>query len=159
MSDMPFDEIVSGRVTARDKKLLKDSGYNVRDAVSFFLNARNSPKKKLLVDKHFVQEKIDKLNDEIDNLKLDLIAEEMNLEKINNQLGIVELNGTEYSLEVSHAVNNIIQRYSDYSLDLDTYFSTNHLFVENQAAIAKIEVDELMNLVRSEVCKHSEFTS
>ena len=152
---IPFDEVISGRVTARDKKLLKDSGYNVRDAVSFFLNARGSPKKKLLVDKHFIQEEICRLNKIIDDLKMDLIAEEMKLEEINNQLGIVELNGIEYSLEVSNAVNNIIQRYSDYSFDLDMYFQTNHLFVENQSALVDVTVEDLEALVKEKVSKQS----
>ena len=145
---VPYEEVFSGRVTSRDKKLMKDSGYTVRDAVSFFLSVRSSPEKALLVDKHFIQE-----NDEIDSLKMDVIAEEMKLEEINKKLGIIELNGKEYSLEVSQAVDRIIQRYSRTSYDLDSYFQSKHTFVENQAAVVDMEVDELMDLVRKKVCK------
>ena len=150
---VPYEEVFSGRVTSRDKKLMKDSGYTVRDAVSFFLSVRSSPEKALLVDKHFIQENISNLNDEIDSLKMDVIAEEMKLEEINKKLGIIELNGKEYSLEVSQAVDRIIQRYSRTSYDLDSYFQSKHTFVENQAAVVDMEVDELMDLVRKKVCK------
>lgn len=156
---IPFDQVVSGRVTARDKKLMKDSGYTVRDAVSLFLKIRSNPKQSLLVDKHFVQERISQLKEEIESLNMDLIAEEMKLEEINNQLGFVELNGKEYSLEVHTAVDNIIQRYSKSSYSLEDYFRTKRLFVENQAAIVEMDVHELEELVRQKLSKQSEFTS
>lgn len=150
---VPYDEVLSGRVTARDKQLMKESGYRLRDAVGFFLTHSVSPKKKLLVEKHLVTERIEELNDEIENLKLDLISEEMKLEKINNELGIVELNGKEYSYDVYQAVDMIVERFSRTSYNLETYFQTNRLLVENQAAINKIEVDELKELVKEKVCK------
>ena len=150
---VPYDEVLSGRVTARDKQLMKESGYRLRDAVGFFLAHSVSPKKKLLVEKHLVTERIEEINEEIENLKLDLISEEMKLEEINNELGIVELNGKEYSYDVYQAVDMIVERFSKTSYDLETYFQTNRLLVENQAAINKIEVDELKELVKEKLCK------
>ena len=135
--------------------LWKNQGYRIRDAVGFFLAHSVSPKKKLLVDKHLVSERIEELNEEIENLKLDLIDEEMKLEEINKQLGIVELNGKEYSYDVYQAVEMIVDRFSKTSYDVDTYFQVNRLMVENQAAINKIEVDELKELVKEKLCKQS----
>ena len=107
------------------------------------------------MDKHLVSERIEELNEEIENLKLDLIDEEMKLEEINKQLGIVELNGKEYSYDVYQAVEMIVDRFSKTSYDVDTYFQVNRLMVENQAAINKIEVDELKELVKEKLCKQS----
>ena len=158
LGDMPFDQIISGRVTARDKKLLKDSGYNVRDAVEYFIHNSISTKQKLVVEKHFILKNIKSLNEEIESLKMDVIDEEMRLEKINNQLGVVEINGNEYSVEINRAVDNVIQRYSRTSMSLEEYFVQKHLFVENQAAIVEIDVDELEDLVKEKLCKQGEFT-
>ena len=152
---IPYDEVVSGRVTARDKRLLEESGYGVREAVGFLLTHVTNSKKRLLIDKFILSEDIASLKKAIEDLNMDLIAAEMELEKINNELGIVELNGNEYSHEVNNAIDNIIQRYSKSSFDLDSYFQTNHLFVENQAAIVEMDVHELEDLVRKKVCKQN----
>ena len=46
---MHYDKVVSGRVTSEDKKLLDESNYTVRDAVHFFNEHAQHPKKQLLV--------------------------------------------------------------------------------------------------------------
>lgn len=153
--NMPFDQVVSGRVTAEDKKLLDDSEYNVRHAVQYFNKHAQHPKKKLLVKKFFVKEEIGRLKDQRDCIDEKIIAEERHLEAINIKLGIVELNGKEYSLEVSNAVNNIIQRYNNSIHDLDDYLTINHLFVENQSALVDVTVEELEELVKEKVSKQS----
>lgn len=151
--DMPYDKVVSGRVTAEDKKLLDESDYNVRDAVHYFNQHAQNSKKKLLIKKFFVREEIVRLKEERDKIDEMIIAEERHLEAINTQLGIVELNGKEYSLEVSNAVNNIIERFNNTSYDLETYFITNRLFVENQSALVKVTVDEMEVLVKEQLSK------
>ena len=112
----------------------------------------------MVVEKHFILKNIKSLNEEIESLKMDVIDEEMRLEKINNQLGVVEINGNEYSVEINRAVDNVIQRYSRTSMSLEEYFVQKHLFVENQAAIVEIDVDELEDLVKEKLCKQGEFT-
>ena len=151
--NQPLDKVVSARVTAEDKKLLDESDYTVRDAVHYFNQQAQNSKKKLLIKKFFVCEEIDNLKAERDKIDEMIIAEERHLEAINTQLGIVELNGKEYSLEVSNAVNNIIERFNNTSYDLETYFITNHLFVENQSALVKVTVDEMEVLVKEQLSK------
>lgn len=146
---IPFDEVISGRVTARDKKLMKDSGYRVRDAISFFLQHAVSSKKKLLVDKFLITENIKDLKKQRDDLDMEIISEERRLEEINNQLGIVELNGHEYSYDVHQAVDVIIQRFEKSHLDLDSYFESAKykLLIENQEALLNLDEGEIENLV------------
>lgn len=152
---MPYDEVISSRVTARQKKLLEDSNYTLRDVVDFYINHSVSPKKRLLIDKFFIQESIDEVKDKIEDMNIELFGLEKSLEEINAQLGIVELNGKEYSLEVYTAVDNIIQRYNYSKLDIETYFETNHLFVENQAAVVNLDVSEMEDLVRGKLSKQT----
>lgn len=150
---MHYDKVVSGRVTSEDKKLLDESNYTVRDAVHFFNEHAQHPKKQLLVKKFFVKEEISMLKQQMDDIEEKIIAEERHLEAINLQLGLVELNGREYSLEVSNAVDVIIQRFEKTSYDLETYFMTNHLFVENQSALVDVTVEEMEALVKEKVSK------
>lgn len=152
---MPYDNVISARITARQKKLLSDSDHNLRDVVDFYLSHAVHPKKKLLVDRFLIQKDIDEIKDQIEDLNIKLFGYEKSLEEVNAQLGIVEMNGKEYSLEVSQAVDTIIQRYDNFSLDIEAYFSVNHLFVENQAAIVHMDVNEMMELVREKLSKQA----
>ncbi|MGN0176670.1 MAG: hypothetical protein ACI389_02410 [Methanobrevibacter sp.] len=71
-----FPEVVSGRVTARAKKLMVEYGFTVRDAVEWYLIYMVNPKKRKEVDKIILRE-------EINSLKMDLIAKEMQLEELD----------------------------------------------------------------------------
>lgn len=75
---IPYDEVISGRVTAEDKYLMKKYGLNVRDAVKWYLQHMISDSKRIEMEK-------EKLRDEIYNLKMDLIVAEMELEKLENE--------------------------------------------------------------------------
>ena len=151
----PYDEVISGRVTAKDKKLMKDSGYRVRDAISFFLSHSTNPKKKLLVDKFFASNKIEELKAQRDNIELEIISEERRLADINSQLGIVEVNGHDYSFEINQAVDTIIQRFGSYSGPLDEFFQTakyKHIIM-NQEALLHLDDGEIKKLVKEKISK------
>lgn len=72
-----FPCVVSGRVTARAKKLMKEYGFTVRDAVEWYLIFMVDPKKRVELEKSL-------LKNQIQELKLDLIAAEMRLESLEN---------------------------------------------------------------------------
>lgn len=72
-----FPCVVSGRVTARAKQLMKEYGFTVRDAVEWYLIYMVDPKKKIELEKSL-------LRNQIQELKLDLIAAEMRLESLEN---------------------------------------------------------------------------
>lgn len=154
---IPYDEVISGRVTARDKKLMKDSGYRVRDAIAFFLNHSVTAKKKLLVDKFIIGQNIEDLKRERDEIDLKIISEERHLEAINKQLGVVELNGHEYSYDIHQAVDVIIQRYEKSGRTLDDYFTTSKYkrLIENQEALLDLDEGEIETLVREKLSKQS----
>lgn len=70
-----FPEVVSGRVTTRAKTLMKKYGFTVRDAVEWYLIYMVDQKKRKELDKSI-------LRNEINSLKMDLIAKEMQLEEL-----------------------------------------------------------------------------
>lgn len=72
-----FPEVVSGRVTARAKQLMNDYGFTVRDAVEWYLIYMVDPQKKVELQKSILKERIY-------NLKIDLIAAEMELAELEN---------------------------------------------------------------------------
>ena len=73
-----FPEVVSGRVTARAKKLMNEYGFTVRDAVEWYLIYMVNPKKRIELQKSVLREKIK-------NLKIDLIAAEMELQELEKE--------------------------------------------------------------------------
>lgn len=70
-----FPCVVSGRVTTRAKTLMKKYGFTVRDAVEWYLIYMVDQKKRKELDKSI-------LRNEINSLKMDLIAKEMQLEEL-----------------------------------------------------------------------------
>ena len=73
-----FPAVVSGRVTARAKKLMDEYGFTVRDAVEWYLIYKVDKKRRIELDKTLLKEKIK-------NLKLDLISLEMRLQSLEEE--------------------------------------------------------------------------
>ena len=75
---IPYDEIISGRVTAEDKYLMKKYNVKVRDAVKWYLQHMINDSKRLELQKK-------KLKEQIYNMKVDLIVAEMELEELEKE--------------------------------------------------------------------------
>lgn len=73
-----FPCVVSGRVTARAKQLMSEYGFTVRDAVEWYLIYIVDQKKRKELEKSI-------LRAEINTLKMDLIAKEMQLEELEGE--------------------------------------------------------------------------
>jgi len=69
---------VSARLHQSEKDKLKKSGYTARHAIEYFNQLALSEVDKLSIDEYF-------LNKEIESLKFDLIAKEMQLEEIQKR--------------------------------------------------------------------------
>lgn len=76
---IPFDEVVTGRVTTETKFLMDHYGFTVRDAVNGYLKQIEIPRKSLNL-------KIQLKKEEVNNLKMDLIAAEMELAELEKKL-------------------------------------------------------------------------
>lgn len=72
---LPYDEVISGRITSRDKYLMKKYDIKVRDAVKWYL-------KYILTDADRIEMEKEKLREHIYNLKLDLLVAEKELEAL-----------------------------------------------------------------------------
>lgn len=69
---------VSARLHPSEKEKLKKSGYTARHAIEYFNKIANNEVDLLSIEEFF-------LNQEIENLKIDLIAKEMQLEEIQKR--------------------------------------------------------------------------
>ena len=74
-----YSEIVSGRISRKSKILMDKYGFTVRDAIEWFIIAKGNSKKNLEFQKTILQE-------EILQLKLELISKEMELEEVEKIL-------------------------------------------------------------------------
>ena len=147
-----YTEFVGGKVHPKEAKLLKESQYTVRHAVEFFIAHITSNKKKLEVEKFFLEE-------EYRDKKIDLIPVEQRIEEINKELGVLDVEGVEYSLEISNALNvvkhNYLQIKKGYSkgLDIREFIENNTSMVNIQAIACNMSLDEfsevLINYVES----------
>ena len=79
MKNVDFPETVSAKVTSRCKKLLEKHNIPVRSAVEAGLNT-------LLSSKGRLEFEIDELDKEIREMKLDLIALEMERDQLSSKL-------------------------------------------------------------------------
>ena len=79
MTNDTFPCVVSGRITSRAKHIMDKEGFNVRDAVEWFVDHKCSPKKKMEVDKYFLEK-------EIEELKSQLKSKQEEYDDISNKL-------------------------------------------------------------------------
>ena len=70
-----YPNVVSGRISDRDKALMNKYGFTVRDAVEWFIHFKVNPSNILEFQKILLKK-------EIQDLKLDLIAKEMELKAL-----------------------------------------------------------------------------
>lgn len=144
-----YDQIISGRVSARQKTLLKKSGYNVRDAVDFFLKYAAKKDKKLAIDKFFLEDEIQTMKNKISKDELECIKLEKKLQDINSELGVLNINDNEYDLRVLDAFSRIYQRYSIHkdksNLPLGDFIMNNKVFIETQGAVCGMEYDNFID--------------
>ncbi len=85
-----YDEVVSGRVSTRQKLLLKKSGYNVRDAVEFLLKYTDKDKR-LVIDKLFLEKEMQALRNKISMHELEYANFEKKLEEFDEKLRILNI--------------------------------------------------------------------
>lgn len=78
MSEFDKYARVSARLHPSEKEKLKKSGYTARHAIEYFNQLALSEVDRLSIEEHF-------LNEEIQELKFDLIAKEMQLEEIQKR--------------------------------------------------------------------------
>ena len=156
----PHDKVISARVTESQKRTLEESGWTLRNIIDFFLKENNTPQKRLNVKKSMMELEIEKLNAEIDDKKMRVIELERELEEVNGKLGIVNLNGEDYGLDVKNAVDKIVNHFKTIrggskAFTVGDYFLSRkgQHFVENQCGLIGVDLNELEELVVEKLCK------
>ena len=73
-----YPNVVSGRISDRSKAMMEKYGFSVRDAIDWYILYRINPAK-------FVEFQKEVLKKEIQLLKMDLIAKEMELKSLDGE--------------------------------------------------------------------------
>jgi len=109
---VPLTEVITGRVTKTQKDKIHKHGFNIRDAIDFYITVLEDPQQKLT-------HRRDILINEIRTLEHELQAKKDELEEITTILNGNTKEEAKYSFEVIAAGNNIISNYQTLNKHLD----------------------------------------
>ena len=137
-----------GIVTTPEKfdrfKALGLVGDQVIDVLLYHLENDNT---KLNVQKMQIINNIKKIDADIEQLEYEKINLETKLEEINQSIGINAKDGLRN--DISRAVNTCLQRYEKFRgiYYVEDFIDLNKEFIENQAYLANMTVEELKELI------------
>lgn len=133
---------VSGKCKARSKMIVGDSKYTFGDAVDFFAMAINNPRKRLELEIIVVE-------NEIEDLKLDLVLKEVSLEKLKEQLNGLDPLPIENNVELERAVSaikSIADRVGCNPADVNNFTGKDTLgFHASNCGVSRAELIELIS--------------
>lgn len=142
-----YSEYIGVKLSPRDKKLLDDSGYKGRHAVEYFLSHVTSEKHRLEVEKFFLEK-------ELQEKKIDLIPLEQQVERINEELGIVNIAGEDYSRAVKNALKVVKSNYlfakskhPSSEFNLLEFIEVNDRMISTQAGMCEMPVEKFKEAV------------
>lgn len=140
-----YNARISAKVTAKDKELLKQSGYNPRHAIEYFVKDVSSKENNIKVEKYFLEK-------EIQDLKMDIIVREMRIDEINKELDLVSVDGVDYDTETVSSFEKTKHLYlNNFSIhcSLDDFLKLDkyeiNLFFDTQCKLTHMSVDEYKN--------------
>lgn len=103
MAEFPTDSKISARIHIKEKKKLKKSGYNARQAIEYFNSVYHDKIGALKIDEYF-------LNKEIEDLKEKLILKERKLSEIQKAIDDFHIEKISYMRADSY--KKIIEAYN-----------------------------------------------
>lgn len=130
------------------KQMLDESPYNTADAVAYFCKEMMNHERYLLIQKEHLEK-------EIENDKMDLIAKEMELEKINNELEEEYMHSVTASK--TEAINNVLDQWRIYNIGgikktpLNVYLGNNEHIVKVEAKRCGMDFEEFKECVLNEI--------
>lgn len=137
---------VGGRVHPMYKQMLDESPYNTADAVAYFCKEMMNRERYLIIQKEHLEKAIE-------DDKMDLIAKEMELERINKELE------NEYMHSITatknESVDNVMDQWRIYNIGtnrkipLETYLSNNEHILVVEAKRCGMGLEEFKDLVLS----------
>lgn len=124
-------------------KALNLIGDEAIDVLLYHLENDNTKTK---IQKIQIISRIKKINSEIDNLEFEKLKLETKLEEVNEKIGIDD-DGV--GKDVSKAVHTCLQRYEKVKeiYPITDFIDMNRDFIENQAYLVNLTVDELKELI------------
>ncbi len=137
---------VGGRVHPMYKQMLDESPYNAADAVAYFCKEMMDHKRFLSIQKEYLEK-------EIEEDKMDLIAKEMELERINQELEEDYMSSITVSKDKS--VDNVLDQWRIYNIgsirkiSLETYLVNNEHVLVVEAKRCNMNLEEFKELVLS----------
>lgn len=128
------------------KQMLDESPYNTADAVAYFCKEMMDHKRFLIIQKEYLEK-------EIEDDKMELIAKEMELERINQELEEDYMSSITVSKDKS--VDNVLDQWRIYNIgsirkvSLETYLVNNEHVLVVEAKRCNMNLDEFRELVLS----------
>lgn len=154
------NKVMSVRVTETQENLIKQSGYNIRDMINYFLKDHNNTKKELKVEQIRLEEKITNLTNQIQDYELEKIGLEKQLEEITQKLenytsedDYTNLESDEVQHEAEYIMNKYYamkQEYKGYTFDLFLNSGIKRELV-GRCNYLGVPVDDMINLVEAKI--------
>ena len=151
-----YSEVLTIRLTPTQKRQLKASGYDARDAVNYFLKDHNSECKNLKIEQVKLEEKIINLTNLIEDSEIEKAGLEKRLEEVNERLANITDDTLVYNDDISHEVDYIINQYEKvcnkhkgYTFDL--FLNGQLKRIEERCRFLNVEVNTFLNLVEEKI--------
>ena len=146
-SSKPRTEVLSIKVSKETKRKYKELGLKGDTGIQFLIEKFGNSKKNLEIEKIEKINLIKDLKNEVKQLDAQIVEEEIELQKINEEIGIVEIEGEQYSQDIMSAVQYIISLYESQSWVLEDFFSMNENLLLTQSTLIGIDVEKLKQLI------------
>lgn len=141
-----------GIVTTEEKfHRFKALGLIGDEAIDVLLYHLENDKTSLNVTRMQTISNIKRIDKEIEELQYQKLKEETKLEELNEKIGVNKNNGLRK--DVDQAVRNVLSRYNNVKEIYSVYefFDMNQDFLEAQAYLVSISVDELKGLIHDSI--------
>ncbi|MDP1553065.1 MAG: hypothetical protein Q8M06_08635 [Methanobacteriaceae archaeon] len=135
---------ISGKCTARSKMIVGESKYTFGDAVDFFAMAINNPRKRLELEIKVVE-------NEIEELKLDLVLKEVALEKLNEHLNSIDpepelIDDNPKIKKAVSSIKSIAKRFGCDPVKVNQFTNKDTLgFHADNCGVSRVELIELIS--------------
>lgn len=151
-----YSEVLTIRLTPTQKRQLKASGYDGRDAVNYFLKDHTSECKVLKIEQVKLEEKILNLTNLIEDSEIEKAGLEQKLEEVTERLANLTDDTLICSDDVSHEVDYVIGQYEavcskhrGYTFDL--FLNREYRRIEERCRYLNVDVNRFINLVEEKI--------
>lgn len=145
----PKNQFIGIKTTKEVKDQYKLLGFKGDEGIRVLIELYGNRNKELELKKQQTVINIKKLDSQIESLEFQKLSEQTRLDEINQEIGLVDINGESYTRDVERSLKTVIEKYNQSSviMDIFDFIECNRNFIENQAFLASIDVEEFKRLI------------